>query len=372
MVQLLIAAFVLASCASSQTTAVSEPRQVAPLQAPVSLSSTDPTPATNTVIGPTLDIGAEPVPVKFIREEVSFSENPEPVTFDEIWGYVQAGEESALDPTWPVSDIALFSAGISNTGKLKAVPKRSGLANYPGRVHLVVAELGNYALSHFCLSPEYPIRADLISQIAEAAIPFDGVQIDFEAILTEDTDNFISFLRAIKTRIGQKTLSVALPARTKKIVEAYDYERIATVVDRIIIMAYDEHWSGSQPGSVASLQWCERVANYALQVIGNKKLVIGLPFYGRAWGETNPSRAYRYSSLSKLMEEKGIQETHRLDGSVFFEYSELIKVQVFYEDHRSVHQRAELYHTQGVNHIAFWRIGQEDTRIWEFLYLRAE
>ncbi len=312
----------------------------------------------------------EALPVKLISEELFFSGKPEPVSFQEIWGYVQAGEESSLDAAWPISDVALFNASISSTGKLRGVPKRTKLANYSGRVHLVIAELGNYALTHFCLNPAYPVRANLLAQIAEAAQPFDGVQIDFEAVLADDKEHFISFLRAIKSRIGRKTLSVALPARTRKVAEAYDYERIAQVADRIIIMAYDEHWSGSSPGSVASLQWCEKVATYAIQTIGNKKLVMGIPFYGRAWGDTNPSRAYRFSTLSKLKEEKGIQEISRIDGSVFFEYNELVRVKVFYEDHRSVHQRAELYYTQGINHIAFWRLGQEDLEIWNFLHIQ--
>lgn len=99
---------------------------------------------------------------------------------------------------------------------------------------------------------------------------------------------------------------------------------------------------------------------------------MGIPFYGRAWGEINPSWAYRFSSLSKLMQEKGIQDIARIDGSVFFEYSELVKVKVFYEDHRSVHQRAALYYTQGIKHITFWRIGQEDTAIWNFLQVQKK
>ncbi|MCA1950701.1 MAG: glycoside hydrolase [Treponema sp.] len=308
-------------------------------------------------------------PVKLIREEPYNLGKPEPITFSEIWAYVQAGEETALDPSWPVSDVALFSASISSTGKLRGVPNRNKLTNFTGKVHLTIVELSNYALTHFCLSPEFTIRSNLIEQIVIAAKPFDGVNLDFEAVLTEDKEHFISFLRALKTKIGKKTLSVAVPARTKKVVEAYDYELIAAVADRVIVMAYDEHWSGSKPGSVASMLWCEKVADYALKTIGSKKLVMGLPFYGRAWGESNPSRAYRFSSLSKLMEEKGIQETRRVDGSVYFEYNELIKVQVYYEDHRSVHQRAELYYTQGVSNIGFWRIGQEDQKIWQFLYL---
>ncbi|WP_169311874.1 glycosyl hydrolase family 18 protein [Gracilinema caldarium] len=380
----LLAVMVLLSCASSQTLPAANPPPTNTLAPDPTHDPTPPLQASQVSSAPIVQpapaspqeefqtVQTEPIPVKLIREEPPISGKPEPVTFREIWGYVQAGEESALDLAWPVSDVALFSASISSTGKLKGIPKRSKLSGYTGKVHLVVAELGNYALTHFCLNPAYPVRSSLITQIAEAAQNFDGVQIDFEAVLTDDKDNFISFLRSIKSQIGKKTLSIALPARTKKVAEAYNYEQIAQVADRIIIMAYDEHWSGSTPGSVASLTWCEKVADYALKTIGNKKLVMGIPFYGRAWGEINPSRAYRFSSLSKLMEEKGIQETSRVDGSVYFEYSELIKVKVFYEDHRSVHQRAELYYTQGINNIAFWRIGQEDRTIWNFLHVQSK
>lgn len=112
---------------------------------------------------------AEPIPAKLIREELPSEAKPEPVTFREIWGYVQAGDESSLDPAWPVSDVALFSASISSTGKVRGVPKRSRLSDYPGKVHLVVAELGNYALTHFSLNPSYPVRSSLITQIVEAA-----------------------------------------------------------------------------------------------------------------------------------------------------------------------------------------------------------
>lgn len=384
----LLAVMVLLSCASSETLPAAAlaptPPPTQALPPPPTPPPTPPPQASQDPTGPSIlplpsppqealqTAQAEPVSVKLIREEPPISGKPEPVTFREIWGYVQAGEESALDPAWPVSDVALFSASINSTGNLRGIPKRNKLSGYTGKVHLVIAELGNYALTHFCLNPAYPVRSSLITQIAEAAQNFDGIQIDFEAILSDDTEHFISFLRAIKSRIGKKTLSVALPARTKKVSEAYDYQRIAQVADRIIIMAYDEHWSGSTPGSVASLTWCEKVADYALKTIGNKKLVMGIPFYGRAWGEINPSRAYRFSSLSKLMNEKGIQDTSRVDGSVYFEYNELIKVKVFYEDYRSVHQRAELYYTQGINYIAFWRIGQEDTAIWNFLHLQSK
>lgn len=289
------------------------------------------------------------------------------LAFREIWAYVLSGNEDSLNSIWPISDVALFGAGISSTGKLRGVPDRNVLKNYKGRVHLVIAELSNYALLHFCLSPNLPIRTKLIEQIVNAAQQFDGVNIDFESVLTEDTDNFLSFLAAIKKGIGNKILSVALPARIKKTNEAYDYERVSAIADRVIIMAYDEHWSGSKPGSVASLSWCSKVAQYAQETIGNKKLIMGIPFYGRAWGELNPSRAYRYPTIQKLIQDKGISTIKIVDGSNYFEYTETIKVHVYFEDYRSVHRRADMYATMRINHISFWRVGQEDNEIWKYL-----
>ncbi|MCX7656466.1 MAG: glycosyl hydrolase family 18 protein [Treponemataceae bacterium] len=306
----------------------------------------------------------------YVPEEKPLPPPLELLPFKEIWAYVQAGEENVFDSKWPVSDVALFSATISSTGKLKGIPSRAKLGNIPARVHLVVTELSNYALTHFCLVPDFPLRSQLIQDILAAAADFDGIHIDFEAVLSEDKEYFISFLANLKKGLGKKTLSIALPARTKKTNEAYDYEQIAAVVDKVMIMAYDEHWSGSQPGSVASIEWCDRVSSYALQTIGSSKLVMGLPFYGRAWGHINPSRAYRFSTLSKLMEEKGITQTEVRNGSNYFEYTETVQVRVFYEDHRTTHGRANLYRQKGVSHIAFWRIGQEDQEIWKYLVIQ--
>jgi len=299
-------------------------------------------------------------------------EMPPPAEFAEIWAYVQSGEEASLDPAWPITDVGHFGAMIGNTGKLKGLPVRKKLSHYNGRVHLVIAEISSYALTHFCLDPDYPIRARLLTDIVVAAKGYDGVQIDFETVLQEDTEHYLSFLSSLKKRLGKKTLSVAIPARTRKVIEPYEYRRVAAVADRVVVMAYDEHWSGSAPGSVASSAWCSKVSAYALSTIGERKLVMGLPFYGRAWGETNPSRAYRFSTLSKLMDEKDISEINRVDGSASFEYQETIRVRVFFEDARSVRERALLYSGSGVGKIAFWRVGQEDPDVWNCLALTTK
>lgn len=291
------------------------------------------------------------------------------VEFGEIWAYLMKGEEAFLDASYPISDIGYFGASIDAFGNLVGVPDPANISFFPGRKHLVVAEVTNAALTHFCLNPAYPVRDRLVAQIAEAAAPFDGVQIDFEKVHPADRDNFVEFLTLVRAAIGNRTLTVALPARVRKVDDPYDYARIGPIVDRIIVMAYDEHWSGSVPGSIASIDWCRDVARFAMREIGAKKLVMGLPFYGRAWADRNLSKAYKHSSLERIKAEKNIAEVERRADIPYFQYQETVTVQVYYEDAKSVYERARVYRAGKVSSISFWRLGQEDPEVWKRLRL---
>lgn len=289
--------------------------------------------------------------------------------FSEIWAYVMDGEEKGLDPTMPLSDLAYFGAGINSQGRLAGVPDRERLKAFSGRVHLVIAELGNYALLHFCMDPSLPMRAVLLADIVQAAGPFDGVQLDFESVAAKDYDNYHEFVRLLKAALGTKTLSLALPAVTKAELDRFGYERVGAVADRIIIMAYDEHWSGSEPGPVSSLDWSQKVALYALSKVEPRKLVMGSPFYGRAWADKSPSKAYRFSSLQTLLGEKSLGPFPRQEGIPYAEYQETVTVKLFYDDSVSLLARLGAWKTALVDKVAFWRLGQEDPAIWPALGL---
>jgi spore germination protein YaaH len=209
---------------------------------------------------------------------ISGSESTLPVTaFNEIWGYVVAGNESALKRGIPVTDIGYFGAEIDSYGKLAEVPRRQNLS-FSGRVHLVVASNGR-AVTHFSIMPGSGERKTLIADLLAASKNYDGLQIDFENVPARDGEAFLSFLRELRAGLGDKMFTIALPARTKKITDdVYDYDKIKPLVDRILVMAYDEHWSGSSPGSVASLQWCRNVDHIHYAQSGRKNLSWGFRF----------------------------------------------------------------------------------------------
>ncbi len=296
---------------------------------------------------------------------VEHSAELEPAAFSELWAYLMVGEEAFLEPARELlSDVCYFSAEINAYGELIKIPDVRKLSSFAGRKHLVVAEIGNFTLTHLCLDPAYPIRARLVASIAAAAKPYDGVQVDFEAIPERNRDDFVDFLKLLKKAIGPKLLSVALPARLSAAGDTLGYARIAAVVDRVVIMAYDEHWSTSAPGPVASLDWCARVASYASSRIPAERLVMGLPFYGRAWGDKRPNRAYKHSGIGELAASKGVNLVGRENGIPWFRYEETVVVDVYYDDALSLRRRLGLYETAGVGAVAFWRLGQEDPDVW--------
>ncbi|WFR71356.1 glycosyl hydrolase family 18 protein [Prescottella defluvii] len=119
---------------------------------------------------------------------------------------------------------------------------------------------------------------------------FDGVQIDYENLLSADRAGFSSFIAELGTalhRIGS-VLYVAVHAKPDDAGygpqnEAQDYAAVARSADKVIVMAYDRHWATSTAGPIAPYDWVEEVLRYAITRIPRDKLVLGVGLYGYDW-----------------------------------------------------------------------------------------
>lgn len=286
--------------------------------------------------------------------------------FTEVWGYVMEGNENEFKRGFPITDVGYFSATINMYGELSSVPKRKKIPSwYKGRVHLVTSCDGR-TLSHFVMSTDFPLREKLIEDLIRAAKDYDGLQIDYEYIPARDRINFLTFLEEVRKRLPKnKIFSIAVPARMRTISDdIYPYPKIEKLVDRVIIMAYDEHWSTSAPGSIASIDWCRKIASYAKTVIPKEKLVMGLPSYGRSWGRTW-NRAFYYSGIMRIWRENGKPEIKRDNAIPHFSFTVPLSVTVYYEDDYSMLYRSRMYEDMGIEKIGFWRIGFEDEGFWK-------
>lgn len=308
-------------------------------------------------------------------EEEKIRYSNEPVPFNEIWGYMLRGEERAFKGSEPITDIFYFSCDVNSKGRINTSikpPKLPKLAGKRRKVHIVISELENYSLMQRVLSSDSSLRDYLIDDILEIAEKFDGVQIDFESVPFSSAADFHKFLSIIKLGLDNgKVLSVALPPRRRSVPgDPYDYKKISEIADRVYVMAYDQHWSTSNPGPVASLSWCKDIIRYASKTIPESKLVMGIPLYGRAWYDGNNSCAIMAKHVPILLNRKTATSEWTFEYGLKISFSDSKDV-IFYDDIQALREKFFLY-KRYVDSIGFWRLGMEERALWEEISLNKD
>jgi hypothetical protein len=305
-----------------------------------------------------------------IYGEVELPDDAGPIpenSFGEVWAYLVSGYEASLRTGSPISDLVYFAAEINRYGHLESIPRRRNISRFKGRAHLAIVCSGG-GLTHFVIQNGSEARRQLVSEILAAVKDYDGLNIDMENVPARDDEHFSSFLHELREGLDGKMLSVCVPGRTRA-GGVYNYATMAALADRIFVMAYDEHWAGSAPGPVASMGWCRAVADFGLKSIGIEKLVMGIPFYGRSWGDKSTSRAMSHSTTEWHRQEYGAKNFRRVNGIPTFTYDVNVQVTVYYEDVYSLAARMLMYRNQGVQNVGFWRLGQEPVAIWRYIKL---
>ena len=150
----------------------------------------------------------------------------------------------------------------------------------------------------------------------------------------------------------------------------YHVEEQGVVADYVIMMGYDEHWSGGEPGSTASIGFTKQTIDLALAKVPAEKLIHGIPFYTRVWGAEAganvSSTATGMEAAKELLEENGA-DIRWLDeeGQYVGEY--LIgntMYSIWLEDVTSLELKLEAIRDAGVAGVACWKLGLEAPEVW--------
>jgi spore germination protein len=297
-------------------------------------------------------------------------------SFPETWAYLMKGEEQYFPLASPITDVACFSAQVNADGNLSgghmAPPSLPG-TTAATRFHLVVTIPWSTTLAHIYLDPKLPFRSRIIADIVERSKPFHGVQIDFESISSKDGTAYLNFLAAVKKSLPEnKVFSVAVMSRwdshkQQNPDDAFDYPFVNMIADRVVVMAYDEHYGGGTHGPVASLPWCEKIYAYAVKNIAPEKLVMGIPLYGRGWQTPSLAKAYKNREILAELRKKNIQPSNDWKNGGSYSFQETVTVNVHFETIQSLEAKMSLYQQQPIQGVAFWRISQEPEGLWKHL-----
>ncbi|WP_048602041.1 S-layer homology domain-containing protein [Rubeoparvulum massiliense] len=200
----------------------------------------------------------------------------------------------------------------------------------------------------------------------------DGVNIDIENLRKEDAQNQNLFLAELSKLLKphHKQLSIAVAAATKANPTGwqgqYDYATIGSIVDYVVIMAYDYHYEGGAPGPVAPLPWVKDSIHYLSSQIPHEKLVLSLPFYGRKWVDLQGGRGIGNLAVQSLIKSKGLTPSWDEQAATpFLNYQDGEQlVQIWYENEQSLQAKLDAVMDADLAGIAAWRLGLEDPTFW--------
>ena len=220
-------------------------------------------------------------------------------------------------------------------------------------------------------------REHLSNSLVEAAIQYkiNGINIDFEKIPSKAGVHFIQFLRelSVKCRNNGIVLSVDnyVPAPYNKY---YDRTEQGEIVDYIIVMAYDEYYSGSDvAGPVASIGFVKDAIRNTLEEVPREKTVIAVPFYSRLWKETDEgdvtSESLSMTPASRVFTDNGVEvqwnDTYGSNYGEFEKDDALYKI--WLEDARSIEEKMKVIYEANVAGIGAWKLGLEREEIWNII-----
>lgn len=295
--------------------------------------------------------------------------------FDEVWAYLMPGEESAWDDRQPLSDLCLFDFSLDANAELKGKANDRAIQRAAARgirTHLVVAAAGNASLLHLALSPKYDARKALLEAISALPRkhPAQGVQLDFEGVGSADWDAFLSFARELRAKLPPGVLfSLAIPARTRDTGRAFAYGDLAGAADRLFLMAYDQHWSGGDPGPIADGAWQAKVLAFAAVKLPRERVVVGLPFYGRVWQIEDIARAVKHQRAEELAKAKKAEVSVDPARGATFRFKTEVTAECWFETASSLRAKLEKAWEARFPNVGFWRLGQEDPEVWGTLGL---
>jgi spore germination protein YaaH len=126
-------------------------------------------------------------------------------------------------------------------------------------------------------------RANMVRQLLAYAQgqKFAGISVDFESVPERSHANLLRFMQELATAAHGVRLQVSLNVPVDD--EAFDYRRLSDATDYMILMAYDQHWAGGDPGPIAALDWFSEQLAARAEDVPPAKTIVAIGNYAYDW-----------------------------------------------------------------------------------------
>ncbi len=192
---------------------------------------------------------------------------------------------NVISPTW--FTLADDEANVVSTGSREYVD----ICHEAGvQVWGLFDDIQHVEVSSFEVYSKASKREKVIAQLISYAKEYglDGINIDVETIPAESGVHFAQFIRELSMYCRRDGIVLSVDNYVPMgFNDHYNRAEQGTYADYVIIMGYDEHYSGSDvAGSVASIGYVRSGIENTLADVPAGKIINGVPLYTRLWIET--------------------------------------------------------------------------------------
>jgi cellulose synthase/poly-beta-1,6-N-acetylglucosamine synthase-like glycosyltransferase/peptidoglycan/xylan/chitin deacetylase (PgdA/CDA1 family) len=198
---------------------------------------------------------------------------------------------------------------------------------------------------------------------------FAGICVDFEEPPASAQANLLTFMQELHATFAAKNLLVvqAVPFDDA----AWNYKAYSAANDYLILMAYDQHWTGSDAGPVAAQDWFEQKLIARMRDLDASKTIIALGNYGYNWSDAN-NEADEVTFQEALITARESSAAPAFDSATrnpYFEYDEEDNShhKVWFLDAVTAYNQMRAASGYKPAGFGIWRLGSEDPSVWSIL-----
>lgn len=279
---------------------------------------------------------------------------------------------NVISPTWfSVTDETGTISSLASADYVK-------LAHEAGREVWGLIDNFNEAFDETTDLAYASVRSRIIEQLlAEAAsCGMDGINVDFENLKEAGIPHYLQFLRELTSAAHAQNLVVSVDTPVPQTYTMY-YQRgeQARFVDYMIVMAYDEHFAGSEEaGSVSSLPFVQQAVEEMTRVMPADQVICGIPFYTRVWTEKFGQSAITSEVLGmdgakNYAKENQMTETWdaSLGQNVATVETSDARYTIWMEDEQSMEEKLKVIQSADLAGVAEWKLGFECADVWSLI-----